>query len=421
VSDRKSLGEILVDAGRVSRQQVGQALEYQKAHGGRFGEALVALGAITHEEVEWGLAQQFDLPFVFPDPSAVDPDAAALVSAEWALANLAIPIMRAGNVLTVVVDAPVRSRAAETLAESTGLEVQLALASPARIRDLIRQVYGRGGSPEEQQRLPRPVPLGDALDAALQCQSRRFGISVRGRRGWFWHDDQGTIRRALLEAHWEAALDDALDPPPGAVLGGKPAAAFSGLLVRGGVGTRVDVRCLVGGGGREYLIRPVEEDGFLLRRFSPPPESVSEEVRLLARTGSARFLVSATPDELARDILPHLPSLLFEASWRSVHVHRGEGGETGEAFSVRLSPQPSRWAHELGELRVFHFDVVTVDLAGPVAEWMSAALDLAAVTFILWPRDRDVSPAREAGIRWRLSAVRDEEDHVAWSLDPLED
>lgn len=420
MADRKTLGEILVEAGRISREQVDQAVDYQKARGIRFGEALVALGAVTHEEMEWGLAAQFDLPYVFPDPSAVDLEAAALVSAEWALSNLAIPIMRAGDVLTVVVDAPTRSRAVEALAESTGLEVQLALASPARIRDLIRQVYARTAGHEAERKLPRPISLGDALDAAQRCGSWRFGVSVRGRRAWFWHDDGGTTRRALLDTYWEAALEEALDPPLRTVLGGKPAVAFSGMLVRGGVGTRVDVRCLVQGGGREILIRPVEEDGFLLRRFSPLPEGLLEEIRLLARTGSARFLVSAAPEELGREVLPHLPSLVFEPSWRSVHIQQAGGADTGDAFTLGLSHDPSRWASEMERLRAFHFDVMTVDLPGPSARWMRAALDVAAVTFVLRPRDEEVSAAGAAGVRWHLSAAREEGDHVAWSLDPLE-
>lgn len=80
MAERRTIGQILLDLGRISEEDVGRALEYQRDHGGYFGEALQACGFVSKEELEWGLASQFDLPYVFPDPDAIDPDAAALVS-----------------------------------------------------------------------------------------------------------------------------------------------------------------------------------------------------------------------------------------------------------------------------------------------------------------------------------------------------
>ena len=45
------LGEILVAAGRLTRQQLDQGLEYQRTAGVRLGEALVELGHVTWEDV----------------------------------------------------------------------------------------------------------------------------------------------------------------------------------------------------------------------------------------------------------------------------------------------------------------------------------------------------------------------------------
>ena len=98
MAERRTIGQILMSFGRISEQDVAQALEYQKERGGYFGEALLACGLVSEEELEWGLASQFDLPYVFPGPDAVDPEAAALVSPEWALSHLTLPIMKAGKI-----------------------------------------------------------------------------------------------------------------------------------------------------------------------------------------------------------------------------------------------------------------------------------------------------------------------------------
>ena len=37
-----------------------------------FGQALVALGVVKQDELEWGLASQHDLPYIFPDADAID-------------------------------------------------------------------------------------------------------------------------------------------------------------------------------------------------------------------------------------------------------------------------------------------------------------------------------------------------------------
>jgi len=419
MTDRRSLGDILQRLGRISEDQVNEALAYQRSHGGYFGEALVALGMVSPEEKEWGLASQFDLPYVFPDPAAVDPDAVGLVSPEWALARLTIPIMKAGNTLTVVVDSPLRSDAVEELATRTGLEIQLALASPVQIRELIRQVYARASAREEEEPV-HPSSLEEGLGRALEADARRFGISARDQRAWFWYDDGGTVRRRLLDTRWEGALEDVLDPPPAQQIGERESVAYSGHLTRDGRTSRVDVRYLAGGRGREFLFRPVEEAEASPHGLPSPDAGIVTEVRLLARSGSARFIVTGEPSALAREVLHHLPSLFFEPSWRSVHIDAGDPGTEPEVFTVHLSSDPDTWAGELEGLRAFHFDVATVDLPGGIGAWADAALDVASVAFILWDPTSDPATACDAGIRWRLHVVRREGDHLAWSLESLE-
>ena len=75
MGERRTLGDILVSLGRVTEDDVATALAFQREHGGYFGEALLACGLLTRDELEWGLASQFDLPYVFPDADAIDPRA----------------------------------------------------------------------------------------------------------------------------------------------------------------------------------------------------------------------------------------------------------------------------------------------------------------------------------------------------------
>ena len=404
--------------GRITEEDVEKALAHQQETGGFFGESLLALELVTPEELEWGLASQFDLPYVFPDPDSIDPEAAALVSPEWALANLTLPIMRTERVLTVVVDSPIKTEAVDVLEARTDLTIELALASSTNIRELIRQVYARGAAHEEEER-PAPASIKEVFSLALDSASKRFGISTRGPRAWAWYDDSGRIRRRPLEGLWNSELQELVSPSPDEEIGDALRASWSGHVNRDGMVTPIEVQYLADESGAEYLFRPVDAYAQLQDQFPPPSAGILSEIRLLARSGSARFLVVTDPAELGHDILPHLPTLMLDTSWRSIYLTDPDSRAASHAFSVELPMSEDDWAAELDSIRGFHFDVVTVDLPGHPEKWLQSALDIAAIAFVRWTGEVESRIALEAGIRWELKIEAQEGNRLEWSLDPL--
>jgi len=415
--EKGTIGQILVGMGRITEADVARALEYQRDHGGYFGEALLACEMVTEEELEFGLASQFDLPYVFPEADAIDPEAAALVSPEWALAHQTLPIMMTDETLTVIVESPLRTSAVDELRLRTDRTIELALASGSKIRELIRQVYARGTAAEEAR--TDPIEVTQLVDDVLAGDAHRFGISVRGLRATGWWDDRGTVRRTPLGGDWPRELDRMLTPSAGKRVAGKLRTVWDGDLVRAGVVTSVTVQYLADESGSEYLFAVRPSQAGPEERFPVPPAGITSEVKLLARSGAARFIVTTTPEALGHAILPHLPALLLDRAWRSLYLHASSQPAAGEAFSVTLPSDPEAWSAELESLRAFHFDVVTVDLSGGSASWAEEALDVASVAFLLWGTEDEVRPAYEAGIRWRLHIAEEESGHLEWSLEPL--
>ncbi len=191
-------------------------------------------------------------------------------------------------------------------------------------------------------------------------------------------------------------------------------------LSREGIVNSVEVAYMADESGLEYTFRPVRELSLLQERFPPPSPGILSEIRLLARSGAARFIVEVLPDDLGRVIVPHLPALLLDQAWRAVHLGVNEHESHKEAFSVLVSADRDEFDREVESLRQFHFDAVTVDPTGASSTWSLAALEVAAVVFILWSEREDDRLPYEAGIRWRMKVEQHEGERLEWSLDPLQ-
>ncbi len=63
----RGIGQILVEAGRLSSMDADRILEFQKSSRARFGEAGRALGLITEDDLRFALSVQFDYPYLGRD------------------------------------------------------------------------------------------------------------------------------------------------------------------------------------------------------------------------------------------------------------------------------------------------------------------------------------------------------------------
>ncbi|HEX3371445.1 MAG TPA: hypothetical protein VHS08_02945, partial [Candidatus Acidoferrales bacterium] len=58
------LGEILIKENLITSDQLKQALEHQKAGGGRLGTCLMKLGIISDDEITGVLSRQYGVPSI---------------------------------------------------------------------------------------------------------------------------------------------------------------------------------------------------------------------------------------------------------------------------------------------------------------------------------------------------------------------
>jgi hypothetical protein len=140
-----TLGEILAASQIITDLDIAAALEEQKRSGVRFGEALINLGIVTQEDIDWALSNQLDIPYVRLGKDSIDPDAVRLVPAQLARKYNFIPMIKAGNELNIAISDPLNRPAIESIEQTTGCVVNVSVALIREIREMIEIFYGNAG------------------------------------------------------------------------------------------------------------------------------------------------------------------------------------------------------------------------------------------------------------------------------------
>lgn len=77
IADR-SIGSIIAETRNLTAEQVEKVLAHQKANGIRFGEAAIALGYASNDDVLFALSQQFHYPYAAEDKRNSNPELVTL-------------------------------------------------------------------------------------------------------------------------------------------------------------------------------------------------------------------------------------------------------------------------------------------------------------------------------------------------------
>ena len=406
---RRPLGAILLESGRITQADVERVLDYQRAHGGYFGQGLVSLGILSREEADWALANHFDLPFIFPHADAVDLDVAHLVPADWALAHMAVPIVRAGRLLTVVVTEPLTADVVDELRKRTGLQVEMALASASRIRELIHAIYDTRDDALTIR--DRERPAADFVARALSHGAQRFGISVRGSKATGWWRARERTHRVPLADGWETALDAAFQPAPIARISAEQEGhiQWDAEVEHAGMTLPLEAQALIGAGGAELMFTPLQNAPLAPAAAELVlPTTLMTELRLLWRSGSARIAVYAERPESARALLPLIPSVAVGEQVRSLHVNAT--GEGGSVYTLR-GEQDDAFAETVA---MYELDAVTIDL--PAADYpLRGLLRAAPLALVLLQQPLAETPTDDWGINWLLT-ISGEPGGFTWLL-----
>jgi type IV pilus assembly protein PilB len=135
------LGEILVRENLLTAQQLREALEYQREHGGRLGYNLVKLGLVSDDMITAVLSRQYGIPSVNLELFDVEESVIRLIPQEVAQKYSVLPLSRVGATLTLAMVDPTNVFAMDDIKFMTGLNIEPVVVAEASVQSAIAKYY----------------------------------------------------------------------------------------------------------------------------------------------------------------------------------------------------------------------------------------------------------------------------------------
>jgi len=146
----KKIGDILIERGLLTQEQLKEALAEQKMNPtSKIGEILVKRGFVNREEVERSLTIQRGISTFNLSGYIIEPDVVKLIPEEFARKYKLMPVFVIENTLTIAMNDPTNVYIIDEIQRLTKLNVEPVLADDLEIRKAQEQYYGPTGSLQE--------------------------------------------------------------------------------------------------------------------------------------------------------------------------------------------------------------------------------------------------------------------------------
>ncbi|HVZ95195.1 MAG TPA: ATPase, T2SS/T4P/T4SS family [Phycisphaerales bacterium] len=140
----RKIGRVLTKLGKVTREQVHEALEIQKTRKAPLGQLLVELGYITSRDVQEALAGQRGMMFIELDKLTISDEVKNAIPPETATAYQLVPIEFDAKTkrIKVALKSPDNFRAVDDLRLLMGFKVEAFVADEKEVEARLKSMYG---------------------------------------------------------------------------------------------------------------------------------------------------------------------------------------------------------------------------------------------------------------------------------------
>lgn len=233
-----SVGKYFLDRGKISEEDLEQALAHKDEHGYKLGQSLVALGLVAETDLVEALRHQARFPCIHLTPGIVDPVVSMKLPEAQSRRLRAVVLNQVAEHTTIAMEDPTDVNSIAELARVLDTRIFPVYAEATAIAKVADLIYGAPPAP--------PPPLEAAPEA---CVAPRTGKARRAAQPEAAPAPQtSTPATATVETTDDASEDE----------GGTPDEKKVGALVRGTLQQALDQ------GASDIHLEP-RVDGFVLR------------------------------------------------------------------------------------------------------------------------------------------------------------
>ncbi len=170
---QRRLGQILVDLGYLTEDQLWDVLEEQKQTAGEvIGQVAVRMGLVTDDQVTEALAEQWGMPMVNLEETTIAPKVLELVPQTMAEIYKIMPVSLKKDVLTVAMGEPQNVSTLDDLRNFLGFDVRGAVSNLQAIEDAITTHYA-----EKEDSIEDVISIMEEQDYGQEDAKKGYDIA----------------------------------------------------------------------------------------------------------------------------------------------------------------------------------------------------------------------------------------------------
>lgn len=143
IAPKKKIGEILIESGELSEEQLLEALKQSKKTGTPIGSMLVSLGYISVEQLKNALSKQQGIQHVIASQLNIPESTVKILPEDFVRENKLFPLNSDGKVLEIGMVNPNNKKAINEIVYLTGLRPKVFLMSYMEFKSCMTKYYGR--------------------------------------------------------------------------------------------------------------------------------------------------------------------------------------------------------------------------------------------------------------------------------------
>ncbi|MEO5359611.1 MAG: Flp pilus assembly complex ATPase component TadA [Nitrospirota bacterium] len=159
----KRLGEILIDAKTLTKEQLDVCLINQKTSKKKLGDVIVHMGFSTETEIARALSSQLNLPYIDLNTASIKPIAISLLNKEFTLKHTLMPVSATNRLMQIAMANPMDIDSIREVKYMVNRDIDIVISTPTDVEKAINKYYAAEDSSKSAT-----VDFSDMKDILLE-------------------------------------------------------------------------------------------------------------------------------------------------------------------------------------------------------------------------------------------------------------